>query len=784
MIRRRARRNAPQDDLRLAREELDDAIYFKKPRAVVAQLQAHVARLEGRAAAPPPPEGPIQRRERLEQEAFRHAQAIEQLNAQAAGLARQIETLERDLHESIRMRDPAREIERLRAEIAASRADHTSLLIDLDVAQRNLAAMVERARAELGPHGHGPTAASAAATQDRAAQLRQAQIRLASLRSELGDPRTQRDQRLWEQLQREAREAEEEIATLTARVKQNPYRVLRNSDDALRRLEREAEQSPDDMALQERLEHELTRRDPDGAMTVERWRSKLLQDLEAFSITLHMPGPNWRLLERLNSVMADFADLSVDSVQRRFSDTRRDFEVHLWSTNHLMSEVGLHGVARAIANASRPQIRRYMAARDAALAYEIQADERARATPAQRRGRRRPRSNPPWSPEELERMERELEAEGVSRGHAQTILRGEIAPPPTSQPWWGPAKPFGVTRPLRQIEQGEGRMSPTMRQSWPGQVTPTFRPTGESIRHSSHPTDGLDQADPLQTNPRRPVRRNMDARLRDLERAFMTTPEDRATEIAWLSGLLRAGLASRVQKRRLKQLVPPPKRAFATFKRFVSFDALYAVAAHKRRDSKGVLVTPDMNSECWDWVLQSHDWQDDYLSTFEEENEIKLTEEQHEAARQALDERLHDACLDAIKVDLLRVARDVVRLVNDAADYGSSSPGAPAPEKAVEAMDAGVDADGEPGVWFTLNRNFGKACRAARHDPGRSVTGEDVLHAATGWAYRTSERLQFGRNTEDPMQHLQYLQLDKDLMSAVKEAGRLVPRTPDDEDDE
>jgi len=396
--------NPPERDLRLAREELDDAIFFNKPAGAIAQLQAHVAQLEGRAAAPPQPEGPIQRRERLEQEAFRHAQAIEQLNAQAAALARQIETLEYDYRQSVSMRDPAHEIERTRAEIAARRAEHTAVSLDLDMAQRNLAAMSERAQAELGtelgPHGPRPMAPRAMAIEaDRqraTAELRQTQIRIASLRSELDDPSTQRDFQHLQVVRRELREAEEEAATLTARVKQNPRRPRRNpgDDDTLRRLEREAAQSPHDQALQERLEHERTRLDPEGSLTLETARSLMLQDLERFSLTLHMPGPNWRLLERLNGVMADFAGLSVDSVQRRFSDTRLDFEVHLWSTNHLMSEVGLHGVARAIQNASRPQIRRYMAARDAALAYEIQADERVRAAPAQRRGRRRPRSNP------------------------------------------------------------------------------------------------------------------------------------------------------------------------------------------------------------------------------------------------------------------------------------------------------------------------------------------------------------------------------------------------------
>lgn len=142
-------------------------------------------------------------------------------------------------------------------------------------------------------------------------------------------------------------------------------KTRRNPDDRLRRLEREAAQSPDDKALAERLEAERAR--TEHGWIVEQRRSALLADLESFSLSLHNPRPNWLMLERLSGVMADFAGLSVDSVMQRFSAAAREYGregMSLWGTEQLMREVGLQGLARAIADASNAQIRRYATVRD------------------------------------------------------------------------------------------------------------------------------------------------------------------------------------------------------------------------------------------------------------------------------------------------------------------------------------------------------------------------------------------------------------------------------------
>ncbi len=147
-------------------------------------------------------------------------------------------------------------------------------------------------------------------------------------------------------------------------MKRSP--IFRNSDERLRRLEREASQSPDDAALQAQLERELIR--AQGGDLVPQWRSWLLSDLEAFCLSLGRRTPDWAMLERLNGVMADFADLSVDSVMRRFSDVVAEYGwrdgVSLWGGEQRVREVGLQGLSRAIADASSAQIRRYMAVRD------------------------------------------------------------------------------------------------------------------------------------------------------------------------------------------------------------------------------------------------------------------------------------------------------------------------------------------------------------------------------------------------------------------------------------
>ncbi len=199
--------------LRQVRDELSDAIHFKYPSAQIESLQARVADLEGvLSGASSVVEGPSARRERLEQTAFRHAAVIERLNSQATKLARQIESMESDLHESIRMRDPAREIQAMREQIAARLAEHTAIMLELSLAQQELESMAKEARAEIGPQ-----LPRATVVDGRSEALRKAKVRLASLVSELNDPTIGRDPRLLQTVRRELREAEEEVEALTAR---------------------------------------------------------------------------------------------------------------------------------------------------------------------------------------------------------------------------------------------------------------------------------------------------------------------------------------------------------------------------------------------------------------------------------------------------------------------------------------------------------------------------------------------------------------------------------------
>ena len=144
------RRNSTQEErsIRALKDELDDAIFFKYPESRIAALRERIASLEGAPSAPPP-EGAVARRERLEQEAFRLQSVIERLLAQASQLARQIESLERDLQDSIRMRDPASEIKALRDGIAVRRAEHAAISLEIDAQTRVLSGMATTAHAEL-----------------------------------------------------------------------------------------------------------------------------------------------------------------------------------------------------------------------------------------------------------------------------------------------------------------------------------------------------------------------------------------------------------------------------------------------------------------------------------------------------------------------------------------------------------------------------------------------------------------------------------------------------------
>lgn len=207
--------------LRQVRDELSDAVHFKYPSAQIESLQSRVADLEDvLSGATPATEGPSARRERLEQAAFRHAAVIERLNSQAVKLARQIEGMELDLSESIRLRDPAREIQAMREQIAARMAEHTALVLELSAAQQELDVMAKEAHAEVGDQSPPP----AAVVDGRAEALRKAKIRLASLVSELNDRTVTRDMKLLQTVRRELREAEEEVAALTARTVANPRR--------------------------------------------------------------------------------------------------------------------------------------------------------------------------------------------------------------------------------------------------------------------------------------------------------------------------------------------------------------------------------------------------------------------------------------------------------------------------------------------------------------------------------------------------------------------------------
>lgn len=136
--------------LRQLRDELDDAIYFKRPQDQVDALRLQVldieAVLSGAATAP---EGPVARRERLEQEAFRRASEVERLANQVADMDREIAWRDMDLHEAVRMRDPEHEIQAQRRALAELQARRVAVALDLQQAQSGLDAMAAAARSEL-----------------------------------------------------------------------------------------------------------------------------------------------------------------------------------------------------------------------------------------------------------------------------------------------------------------------------------------------------------------------------------------------------------------------------------------------------------------------------------------------------------------------------------------------------------------------------------------------------------------------------------------------------------
>lgn len=136
--------------LRQLRDELDDAIYFKRPQDQVDALRSQVSDIEAvLKGATSAPEGQVARRERLEQEAFRRASEVERLANQVSDMDREIAWRDMDLREAVRMRDPEREIQAQRSALADLQARRVAMALDLQQAQAGLDAMVADARSEM-----------------------------------------------------------------------------------------------------------------------------------------------------------------------------------------------------------------------------------------------------------------------------------------------------------------------------------------------------------------------------------------------------------------------------------------------------------------------------------------------------------------------------------------------------------------------------------------------------------------------------------------------------------
>lgn len=144
--------------LRQLRDELDDAVFFKHSEREIASLREQVADMEAVLAGGwPHPEGDTARRERLEQEASARASSVEATQRKLDVAQREVSMLEADVREAVRMRDPEREVKKLRESLAKTVAMRDALRLERDAALSGLQAMAAKAEAEIAASAGGRT---------------------------------------------------------------------------------------------------------------------------------------------------------------------------------------------------------------------------------------------------------------------------------------------------------------------------------------------------------------------------------------------------------------------------------------------------------------------------------------------------------------------------------------------------------------------------------------------------------------------------------------------------
>jgi hypothetical protein len=325
-------------------------------------------------------------------------------------------------------------------------------------------------------------------------------------------------------------------------------------------------------------------------------------------------------------------------------------------------------------------------------------------------------------------------------------------------------------------------------------------------------------------NPRRNPRRNSDERIRELERAFDEARTSRVARDRFLTAVLRSGLLTDVERRRIEQPVQVDADASEderlrmergrevdieeialdllnpAFEKFVSWDHIYERMQRVSRDEKPETI----DQACFRWVddALSHNLPD-AIESFEHKHGVKLTKAQREAMNEVWDSVLTDACRDAFVADLKWVVRNAVELVNRAAtsdicENAFEARGLPSPEqlsgarrKAIRGWREGEDEHGESGVWFSLSRTFLRSyaeaayCTADYHpDAARAhpdqfhigrFDGDDVILTAKRWGECVGERLAMPSQGCDPATEITYPK-DADVVAAMKKVGPLRKR--------
>lgn len=307
--------------------------------------------------------------------------------------------------------------------------------------------------------------------------------------------------------------------------------------------------------------------------------------------------------------------------------------------------------------------------------------------------------------------------------------------------------------------------------------------------------------------------RNSDESLRDLGRRWQAT-KDRSDALVYLRAMARTGALTDLEIARLNFLYPAGPRPEDApeiqdadfvdvdeiaqdlndgFEKFVSWDQIYE---RLQRDSRKETI----EDACFSWAEQALEYNaPDTIADFQKTHGVRLTSEQRDQVSLLWESILQDACREAFLVDLRRVVKSAVKLVNDASEYEGECDleprGLPVPSAisgsrrlAVRSWREGEDADGEYGVWFTLSRTFIRAyaeagfCAANYHVQAASAhpdefcmkryDGDDVILAAKWWGDCIGDKLAFPRNQEDPSYHIKYPK-DEQVMTAVLEAGPL-----------